>query len=217
MVAEIQEAERNEILAAMQQMATEGKPVRAGDIVHTGDSGLDAQMVVGKIVEPGIVEIYDTRSGERSLTSRHMLGLQLTKTRADGSQVFDIAPPRDAKGKIIEPKRGKLKCWLHPKSPNRDLYDSWGLLTCTKENLPSLQQVKNHMRRRHKQEWEAIENERIERERNEDREMQRRNTEATMAALRAATGGKEGLEEVTQGRRRGRTSRGLSPAGALDE
>lgn len=185
------EAERNEILRAMQNRATDGVPVRAGDIVHAGDDELDAQIVVGKIKEPGVVAIYDTRTGERSLTSRHMLNLQLSKMREDGSLAFSKEPPRDTRGHAIEPKRGKLKCMLHPDDPNRTLYDSWGLTTCTKDCLPSRQEVKSHMQRRHKREWATIEEDRLERQQEKDRKLQE-------AILVAAARGQAQPEETAQ-------------------
>lgn len=182
--------DHGEIIAAMRQMATEGKPVQMGDEVHTGD--IDAAMIVGKIVEPGVVAIYDTRTGERSLTSLHMLDLQRKKTREDGSKVFSETPPKDTNGNVIEPVRGTLKCMLHPDDPNRALYDSWGLAVCTKDHLLSRQEVKSHVKSRHPRAWATIEEDRLERKEQMREEREIRNAEATMAALAAATGNNEG-------------------------
>jgi len=182
-------AEHDEIIHAMRQMSTEGKPVRMGDEISTGDLG--AQMIVGKIVEPGVVTMYDTLTGQTSVTSRHMLAMQLQKTRPDGSRVFSLQPPRDAQGAVIAPKRGQMKCMLHPDNPSRKIYDSWGLVVCTKDNLPSSAEVKKHMKGRHPLAWATIEEDRLERKEQLREERDARNAEATMAALAASATGQD--------------------------
>ena len=96
-----------------------------------------------------------------------MLMQHLQKTRPDGSLVFTTEKPEE------EPKRGKLKCLLHPSNPEREHYNELGLATCLKSNLSSPLQVRRHMQKRHHVEWDTIEQERVERERQEDRAFQR--------------------------------------------
>ncbi|MDO8704765.1 MAG: hypothetical protein Q7J84_07450, partial [Sulfuricaulis sp.] len=95
------------------------------------------------------------------------------KTREDGSRVFTTRVPRDAKGKLIEPKRGAVKCLLHADGPNRAEYDALGFAVCGKPNLTSPFQLRRHMQVRHKVEWSTIEEERQRKEKEEERAFQR--------------------------------------------
>lgn len=163
------EAKRNEILVAMQTMA-EAEPVpgevRVGDVVHNGDETLDAQMIISGIKGAGVVYIYDSRTGERSRTNKNMIPTQLAKKREDGSQVFTTTDPG------IEPVRGHLRCMLHPADPNRALYDTWGLVRCSKEGMPNILEVKRHMQSRHPRAWETIEAGRKDEQAEQDRKLQ---------------------------------------------
>jgi len=135
-------------------------------IINKGDAELPIPMVMS-IKSAGYVYIYDTRTGERSLTNRNMLPSQLKKRRADGSVVFTTISPG------IKPARGTLKCTLHADGANREHYDELGLPVCRKANLTSPFQVKRHMQKRHPVEWATIEEERVAAEKEEDRDFQR--------------------------------------------
>ena len=120
------------------------------------------------VTSAGYSYIYDTKTGDRSKTNNNMLPMQLKKKHPDGTPRFTtIKPP-------FEPKKGTLKCMLHADDPNRKLYDEMGLPSCKKHNLTNPFQVRRHMEKRHKMEWQAIEQMRIEKERQEDREFQRK-------------------------------------------
>lgn len=124
--------------------------------VGYGDAGIPAGRLVSTADH---IYIYDTKTGDCSKANRNMLAQLLKRKRLDGSFVFSTAPPRDKDGKIIKPKQGTYKCMLHKDAPNRKHYDELGFRVCPKSNLTSPFQVKQHMRRRHKQEWAAIEDE----------------------------------------------------------
>lgn len=98
----------------------------------------------------GYVYIWDTRTGERSLCNNNNLIANLNKKREDGSRVFTVKDPG------ITPERGSNKCRLHPDGPDRAEYDKMGLAICRKSNLKSAYEVERHMSRRHRQEWEVI-------------------------------------------------------------
>lgn len=138
-----------------------------GDVQHRGTDDLPVTMMASTVTSAGYVPIWNTQTGERSLTNRNMLPSQLKKVRKDGSRVFTIYKPS------IEPVRGTYRCMLHAEVENREHYNTMGLATCPKANLTSPFQVERHMRSRHKVEWETLERERTERERNEDRAFQR--------------------------------------------
>lgn len=136
----------------------------------------DFELQAGKTIEKdrNRITIYDTQTGESSIVMATMLDQQLRKTRPDGSYVFSVMKP------AFEPKRGDFKCLLHPDDPNREYYDTLGLATCKKANLTSKFQVTRHMQKRHKIEWQTIEQDRLDkaveketRAKEEDRALQR--------------------------------------------
>ena len=147
------------------------------EVLHRGDSSLPAPVVVAALQEAGDVFIYDTVLREQSVANRNMLPGALKKTRDDGSAVFTTKKPD------LPPDRGTLKCMLHVDSPDRASYDTFGFHTCPKANLHAQYDVTVHMQRRHRREWASLEQQRVERERNEDRELQH----ATLAALSGDT------------------------------
>ena len=135
-------------------------------IVHKGDEEIPAPMVA-KLKSAGYVFIYDTKTGEQSLTNRNMLPTQLKKKRADGSLVFTTVKPKKT------PKRGTHKCLLHADDPNRSHYDELGLPVCKKDNLMSPFQVRRHMEKRHKMEWAAIQQEKQDIKEEEERKLRK--------------------------------------------
>jgi hypothetical protein len=136
-------------------------------VIHEGDETLPSPMIVKSIDSAGYAPIYDTQTGERSLTNKNMLRAQLGKKRPDGTPYFTTKNPN------IKPKTGTLKCMLHPDDPNRGYYDELGLPVCRKSNLTSPYQVKRHMQKRHPSAWETIEEEIRKTEKEEDRKLQR--------------------------------------------
>lgn len=149
------EALIQEMLRSAEKAEEPGDPNK---VVHKGDEVQPAPMVRVDLKSAGYSYIYDTLTHERSVTNNNMLPMQLKKKRPDGSLVFTTIKPAEL------PKRGTLKCMLHPTDPNRTRYDVLGLPVCLKANLSSPFQVKRHMQKRHKMEWESLESERLEAE-----------------------------------------------------
>ena len=135
-------------------------------VISKGDEEIPST-VASELKSAGYVYIYDTVTREGNLCNRNMLAQHLKKQRADGTFVFTTDKPATG------PNRGKLKCLLHPDGPDRGHYDELGLPTCRKSNLRSPFQVMRHMQKRHHVEWETLEQERTEREKQEDRAFQR--------------------------------------------
>ncbi len=156
---------------AIEQLISQAKsakePGTFQGIIHQGNETVPMPMVSMKPTSAGYVYIYDNVTGERSITNRNMLPIQLKKRRPDGTTVFTTVDPK------IKLKRGGLKCLLHPDGPDRDYYNHLGLSVCEKSNLTSPFQVTRHMQKRHKMEWETIEAERKEEERKEDKEFKK--------------------------------------------
>lgn len=143
------------------------------DVLHREDKELPANMIAGVLRSAGYVFIYDSRTGERSLTNNNMLAAQLQKIRDDKSTIYTMRRPKDEHGNYINPISGKYKCQLHQESPSRAEYDAMGLPICNKRNLLSPQQVRRHMAKRHQDENTQIRDMQIEAERKIDRQLQR--------------------------------------------
>ena len=155
------------IMAQMVADADEAKEpgtLKTKDFVSTDEM----PMMVAELTSPKYVYIYDTVTREASVCSLNMLEQHLKLKRPGGSFVFTTKKPDKP------PARGHLKCMLHPSGPNRKHYDELGLPACNKANLTSPFQVRRHMEKRHRQEWATIENERVEAEKQRDRDFQER-------------------------------------------
>jgi len=124
--------------------------------------------VVNKISSAGYVWVWDTRTYERIPILYYMLPAKMRVRRPDGSYRFTTVDP----GK--KPMRGTYKCLLHKDAPDRAHYDDLGFRVCPKDDLYNQHQVRRHMQLKHPAEWATIEEERIDREHKEDRELQRR-------------------------------------------
>jgi hypothetical protein len=168
-----------------EELVLKAEAVAESQITLEGDKNPDIEGQVAEVKSAGYVKMYDTRTGELSLCNRNVLRHHLEKKRPDGSLVFTTVKPKFA------PKRGTLKCMLHPDSPDREIYDRMGLPVCMKSNLTSPYQVIRHMQKRHKVEYATIkeeeariERERVRAERKQDREIQE-------AILKAASSSKE--------------------------
>ena len=135
-------------------------------VIHRGDETQPAPMIA--IIESaGYTRVFDTKTGVSSNINNNMLPAALRKKRPDGSYVFTIKRPN------VPPRQGIYKCLLHKEDPNRKHYDQLGFAVCPKGNLSSPFHVRRHMKARHKVEWEAIEEERLTLEKQEERDFQR--------------------------------------------
>ena len=141
--------------------------LKKNPVVHKGDETLEAPMTVKEISNAGYIWVWDTRTFERIPILYYMLPSKLRSRRKDGSYRFTTRNP----GKL--PIRGTVKCLLHKDSPDRKHYDEMGFRVCPKDNITNLHQLRQHMTKKHSQEWKAIEEERKENERQEDRALQR--------------------------------------------
>ncbi len=142
------------------------EPGTMDKVVHRGDESQPAPMTFAALKSAGWVYIYETSDGQRSKANRNMLP-QLLKVKVNGKPRFTTRKPD------YEPKRGTLKCLLHEDDSIRAHYTDLGFATCRKSNITSPYQVTQHMRKRHPVEWATIEKERIDKEKQEDREFQR--------------------------------------------
>lgn len=190
----VDEEDPDALIAAMMQMAEKGAEpgdMLPGDVLHRGDApefdevgqikSYPVPIVAGSIKSAGYVTIFDTKTGEPSLTNRNMLPTQLKKVHEDGTRAFDVRPrPRTRVGKTI--------CLLHSKHEDRAHYDELGFPACKKDNLLNPFQRDRHMESRHKAEWAAIQEERRQAEKDEDRAFQRRMITGLQKQIKASKG-----------------------------
>ena len=127
--------------------------IQKGTIIEEG-----TPMMMGDTVSAGMVLLYDTRTGVSSRFHKNNLKNGLARKREDGSIMYTARDPH------ITDNSPKHLCWLHPNHPNRPHYNTLGLGYCnalsperSKSNLRSVQHVRVHMMKKHKNEWEAIE------------------------------------------------------------
>ena len=164
-------AQDNEAL--IQEMLRGAKPTEIEDvlsknpIIHKGDADQPAPMVVSKISSAGYVYIWETDTFAKVPCLYYMLPSKLRSRRPDGSYRFTTIDPGQ------KPKLGNIKCSLHKDAQNRKHYAELGFRTCPKATLNSPYQLEQHMKKRHPQEWAAIEQERTRQEKEEDRALQR--------------------------------------------
>jgi len=162
-------------------MEHEGKgtsSLQVGQVLEAVE-GVPTQRIV-TVENADHIAVWDTKTGEESWILGYRLKEQLKKTHEDGTRAFTTHKPD------FEPKRGTVRCLLHPGDPNRARYDGMGLPTCGKSNLVSQYQLERHMRGCHHDEWEAIEKERVDTEKAEDR--------ATQRAMMEAIAGRKALD-----------------------
>jgi hypothetical protein len=167
-------------------MEIEEQIVRAEEVAESpitieGENKVELEAQTAKVESAGYVKIYDTNTGEMSLCNRNMLVHHLKKRRPDNSIVFTTIKPKFA------PKRGKLKCLLHPDSPNRAHYDEMGLAVCRKSNITSPYQVIRHMQKRHKVEYGTIKEEEARLEKQREREERQEDRKLQAELLKTAT------------------------------
>jgi len=146
-----------------------------------------APMSLKTISSAGYKYIWDAKTGEKLPVLYYMVRDKMKQKNPDGSYRFTSYDPK------ITPFRGTVKCLLHPDSIKGMPYENLGFRVCKKSNLANQYQLERHMRLKHPREWESIDNERKEKERKEDRELQRAYLEALAASKGIQT--KENKEE----------------------
>ncbi len=151
-------------------------------IIHKGDAEIPMPLMKTYLTSAGYSYIWDSKTGERSLTNNNMLPTQLKKLRLDKTRVFTVFDPH------ITPKRGVFKCMLHPEAPNREYYEGLGFTACPKSNLTSKFQVNRHMQKRHPMEWATVEEERKTAELTADRAHGQKMLETMVEAVKGNRG-----------------------------
>lgn len=95
------------------------------------------------------VVLYSMIDGDAHRMPSYMAETAINKKLPDGRYMFtankDLAPVY---------KRGQIKCFLHPESPERPVLNAIGILNeCPAETLGNNYSKRVHAQHRHKQEW----------------------------------------------------------------
>ena len=163
--------------------AIEPGDLAAGQVISRSQ---DMTMTALDLHSAGWVYVYDTLTADRSVVNRNMLPQQLEKRRPDGSYAFSTRRPEG-----VEPIRGQLKCLLHDDDPNRERYNSMGLVHCVKSNLLTELDRERHMKYRLPRAFATLEDER----RREDREAERLERIALTDSIRAMADSNRGATD----------------------
>ncbi len=139
-------------------------------VIEAMSDNIPNEAEIGKvkvISEAEKTRVWDSRTYQTGMVLNYMLNAKLKATRKDGSRIWTTKDP----GQL--PQRGKVKCFLHMDDENREHYKDLGLRTCEKENIKNFHERNLHMQMKHPKEWASIREERDEKEKKIDRELQR--------------------------------------------
>lgn len=167
---QVKDSEREALIMEMLRDAHKTEPpseLTRNPIISRGEETGGAPVVVNKITSAGYVYLWDTRNYQEAPILYYMLQQKLRERRKDGSYRWTTVDP----GR--KPRRGTYRCLLHTEDSNREHYNSLGFPVCPKGNLANLYEVRRHMQLKHKSVWAAIEEERRQNEREEDRALQK--------------------------------------------
>ena len=157
--------------------------MKEGDVLGPVNETNPAPMRVSSLRFKGYVEVWDTVTGVKSLQPWWLLWQTMKKKRPDGSLVFTRTDPK------IKPNYGAdLVCYMNPASSEYERVKGMGFKPCTKQHIPHHDGLMRHVKKSHARAWEALEREREERIREEDRQLQRDMlAEMTKAAARGVS------------------------------
>ena len=137
-----------------------------------------------------VVTVWNTRTHEELRFNGWNVPDALKKKHKDPAYPEWVGKPLFSLKKTGERVLGTYKCLLNPSQLWRAEYERQGFPACPASHLASEEQVRLHMRGKHKSEWARLEDDRKERERQEDRDLARKQIEA-MAAIADRNGHSE--------------------------
>lgn len=162
----------DELLA---QAAPEPKNPAEASALREAEVGGESVPMGTVVTSAGHIVVYSTKTGETSLLNKNMLPwINPANTYAwrfeDGTICFTTVKPTK-----VTPIVGTILCVLHSDYEHRAHYDEIGLkgVTCRKKNLMSIMDQESHGAGKHSREWKIIVRDREQRERDEDRAIQR--------------------------------------------
>jgi len=156
------------------------KPFKSGDA--DVDSAL-AEATLTSTAEDRAI-IYHIPTGEPREILVNMLAKTLRK-KLNGKPVFSMTPPPG-----VTPVVNSTLCWLHPDHPNRNFLNSIGLRdkVCMSSHIASEYEAGQHMRHRHRREYQVIMESRAVQAEEENRIFQRQQMELLQKLAAKAVG-----------------------------
>lgn len=169
-----------ESLLEEQAESAPGTYLQEGEVLSRGGSAEEpVPMRVSSLRYKGYVQVWDTQTGAESLQPWWLLWQTMRKRREDGSLVFTRVNPN------ISPDYGDdLFCPLNPNAPAEQRFVGRGFRPCRKRHIPHWDALQSHIQKSHKRAWAAMERERQDRERREDRDLQRQAIESQREFMR---------------------------------
>ena len=144
-----------------------GSP-KQGTITHVGTNESPGDTRIAALAFEGFVEVWNRKTGDKSLQPRWLLWQTMSKTFEDGTKVYTMTDP-----KIPQSLGDDLPCFLHPSHEMSDRLRKMGFPECRKAHLRNQQARNAHCRHSHKAAWSFLEDDKAERIREEDRQIQR--------------------------------------------
>lgn len=143
--------------------------MQQGEDVIKGTEAEPSGMHVSSLRFKGYVRVWDTKTGVESLQPWWVLWQTMTFKHPDGTLMYTRVNPR------IPQNHGEdLFCPLNPDSPEHALLAGKGFKPCRKRHIPHQDAVSRHVLKSHKRAHAAIERDRVDRQRAEDRAIQMR-------------------------------------------
>jgi|TARA_R110002033_G_scaffold167165_1_gene206163 hypothetical protein len=165
------------IMAAERALQTAPEP---GGLQGTNTGDEDVPITNTRVTSAGYVTMWNTDTKEPSI-------FNMNGVRAKLKEVFpkDYVNNPSMRGLSCwtpdqpneSPWRGNVTCPLHADRPERAAFDAVGYPRCHKNNIPNEMEAQRHLLRKHHQEWEMMNTQRLEIERiaqEEDRSLNRK-------------------------------------------
>lgn len=172
-------------------MVTPDSYMKVGDQLVAPEGGDPSGMHISALRFKGYVEVWDTKTGDKSLQPWWLMWQTMNKRHPDGTAVFTRVDPK------IPPDHGAdLFCPLHPESPEFASLRGMGFKPCRKQHIPHEAARMQHVRSSHKRAWDAIERARLERQRAEDRELQLATIESNNRLMQAVLANASGAPKA---------------------
>lgn len=157
--------------------------LKEGEVVNIPSEDSPAAVRVSELRYKGYVPVWDTKTGVRILQPHFFLWQTMRMKHEDGTLMYTSTDPH------IPPNYGQdLMCPLNPESPDFARIQGRGFKTCRKRHIPHLDAVEAHVRSSHKRAYLALERERQDRIREEDRELQRETLRSNQELIRSVVG-----------------------------
>lgn len=171
-------AEELEVVKLMEDItdAEDPKKSMVGRVFTDDEDGPDrAPPAQVRSVSGGFAYLWRTDTGEKLIVDKTLAPIHLRKKHAAdhpksamrGKRVFTPTDPG------IPQQIGDIKCMLHVDHPDMPKWESMGFTPCPKATIPNEFQLRSHMQHRHNVEWSAMELDRSEIEKQEERDFQR--------------------------------------------